>query len=165
LQARRLRSQQQDLKKEVTMKKHVYFYFATMILLGVLGVSTQAQSRSSQQLRVDIPFAFNVGNTLLPAGEYRVKVVNPSSDRSVLQIASLDGRTTMMVRTVDIEGWSTSRAKLTFRQYGDQYFLAQVWMAAESAGFATPHSSAEKTRRRQLGQAGKNYDLVAVNAR
>src|SRR5438093_8352086 len=119
------------------MKKHVYIYFATLTLIGVLGISTRAQSRNRQQLRVDIPFAFNVGNTSLPAGEYRIHVVNPSSDRSVLQIASLDGRSTMMVQTTDIEGWSTSKPKLTFRRYGDQYFLAQVWMAAESTGLAT----------------------------
>ena len=147
------------------MKKQVYFYLATMILVGVLGISTQGQSRNRQQLRVDIPFAFSVGNKSLPAGEYRIQVVNPSSDKSVLQIASLDGRTTMMVRTVDIEGSSTSRAKLTFRHYGDQYFLAQVWMAAESTGLATPNSGAEKTLRREFGKAGKTYDVVAVNAR
>lgn len=147
------------------MKKHVYIYFATMILVGVLGINAQAQSRNRQQLRVDIPFAFSVGNKSLPAGEYRIQVVNPSSDHSVLQIASLDGRTTMMVRTIDIEGSSPSRAKLTFRHYGDQYFLAQVWMAAESTGLATPSSGTEKTLRRQLGKAGKNYEVVAVNAR
>jgi len=147
------------------MKKQIYFYFATMILVGVLGISTQAQSRNRQQLRADIPFAFSVGNKSLPAGEYRVQVVNPSSDKSVLQITSLDGRTTMMVRTVDIEGSSTSRAKLTFRHYGDQYFLAQVWMAAETTGMATPNSGAEKTLRRQLGKTAKDFDLVAVNAR
>ena len=147
------------------MKKQIYFYFATMILVGVLGISTQAQSRNRQQLRADIPFAFSVGNKSLPAGKYRVQVVNPSSDKSVLQITSLDGRTTMMVRTVDIEGSSTSRAKLTFRHYGEQYFLAQVWMAAETTGMATPNSGAEKTLQRQLGKTAKDFDLVAVNAR
>jgi hypothetical protein len=147
------------------MKKHIYFVLASLTLVGILGVGAQAQSRSRQQIRVDVPFAFNVGNTSLPAGEYRVSIVNPASDRSVLRIASLDGHSTMMVRTTDIQGKSQTKAKLTFRHYGDQYFLSQVWMAAESTGLATPSSSAEKTLRRQLGKGSKNYDLVAIDAR
>ena len=147
------------------MKKHIYIYFATMILVGVLGVSTQAQSSTRQQLRVSIPFGFSAGNTLLPAGEYRVHVVNPASDRSVLQIAGIDGGSSVMVGTTDIQASSPSKAKLTFRRYGDQYFLAQVWMSAETSGFATPNSKAEKTLRRQLGNAAKNYEVVAINAR
>jgi len=71
----------------------------------------------------------------------------------------------MMVRTTDISGWPTSKAKLTFRHYGEQYFLAQVWMASDATGFATPSSNAEKALRRQLGKAAKDVDLVAVNAR
>jgi len=147
------------------MKKHIYFHLIAAILASVLGVTAQAQSRNRQQLRVSVPFAFNVGNKLLPAGEYRLSVVNPSSDRSVLQIANLNGKSTMMVRTTDISGWSTSKAKLTFRHYGEQYFLAQVWMASDATGFATPNSNAEKALRRQLGKAAKDVDLVAVNAR
>ena len=147
------------------MKNNFYVHLATAILIGVLGVSAQAQSRTRQQLSVNVPFAFNVGNTSMPAGEYKVKIVNPSSDRSVLQIASLDGRTSAMVGTTDVIGRAHAKAKLTFRHYGDQYFLAQVWMAAESDGLATPSSSSERTLQRQLGQTGRTFETVAVNAR
>jgi pectate lyase len=146
------------------MNKKFYLHIATAILISVLGVSANAQSRNRQELKVSVPFAFNVGNTELPAGDYTVRVVNPTSDSSVLQIASVDGKFTTMVRTIDVEGWAKSTARLTFRHYGSQYFLAQVWMAAESNGFAAPNSSNEKNLRRQLGKTAKNVDLVAVNA-
>ena len=148
------------------MKKHAYIYIATLMIVGVLSVNTQAQtSRNTQRLHVSIPFAFDAGNKILPAGDYRVQVVNPSSDHSVLQIASTDGKSSVIVKTTDIQGQSSEKAKLNFRRYGDQYFLAQVWMAAESSGFETPSSKAEKSLRRQLGNVAMNLQIVSVSAR
>jgi len=152
-------------RMETAMRNRIYTALATMILVSVLGVSAQAQSRNQQQLSVNVPFTFNVGNTTMPAGDYKVRIVNPASDRSVLQLTNLNLQTNAMVRTTDIIGWTNSKAKLTFRHYGDQYFLAQVWMASEANGLATPSSSSEKKLQRQLGQTGKSFDMVAVNAR
>jgi hypothetical protein len=146
------------------MTKNFYLSVATAVLITVFGVSANAQSRSRQQLRVNVPFAFSVGNTSMPAGDYRVSIINPSSDRSVLQFASLDGKSTVMTRTIDISGWPNSKAKLTFRHYGNQYFLAQVWMVGDSTGLATPSSTAERTLKLQLGKVAKNVETISVNA-
>jgi len=146
------------------MTKRFYLHVATAVLISGIGVSANAQSRNRQQLRVNVPFAFNVGNSMLPAGDYRVSVVNPGSDRSVLQFASRDGKSTTMIQTIDVTGWASSKGKLSFRHYGNQYFLAQIWMAAESTGFATPNSSAEKRLRQQLGKSAPKAEMVAINA-
>lgn len=146
------------------MVKGFCLLIATTVLVSLVGITANAQSRSHQQLRVNVPFTFSVGNTSLPAGEYTVSVVNPTSDHSVLQFANGEGNAITMISTIDIEGWASSQAKLTFRHYGNQYFLAQVWMASESTGFAAPHSRSERTLRHQLGRAAKNVETVAVNA-
>jgi hypothetical protein len=146
------------------MTKKFYLPITTALLIAVFGICANAQSRTRQQIRVNIPFAFSVGNSTLPAGDYRVNVVNPASDQIVLQIASLDGKSTSMIHTTDISGWASSKAKLSFHHYGEQYFLAQVWMAGDSTGLAMPSSNAEKTLRRQLGKAAKNVEMIAVNA-
>lgn len=163
----RLTLQLQDFVsgKGVTMKKHVHIVLATAVLISVFAICAQAQSRNRQQLRVDVPFAFNVGNKQLPSGEYKVSIVNPSSAHSILQLQSADGKTSALVQTTDIIGWSPARAKLVFRHYNTHYFLAQVWMASEATGLATPNSSAEKSLRRQFGKAASKAALVAVNAR
>ena len=142
------------------MKKQIYI--ASLVLVVLVAVSAQAQSRSNQQLRFHVPFAFNAGNSVLPAGDYRVTIVNPSSDHSVLRITSSDGKSTM-IRTVDIEGWAAPKAKLSFRHYGDRYFLAQVWMAGESTGLVAPTSKSEKGIRQQFGLSNKNFGTVAIN--
>ena len=153
-----------EITKEVTRTRRFCLLIATTVLVSLSGIIANAQSRSHQQVRVSVPFTFSVGNASLPAGDYVVSVVNPTSDRSVLQFTSRDGKSTTMISTTDVEGWATSKAKLTFRHYGNQYFLAQVWMASESTGFATPHSSSERTLRQQLGRAAKKVETVAVNA-
>ena len=145
--------------------KNIYLHLATAILIVVTGVSAQAQSRNRQKLQFTAPFAFNVGNSELPAGEYTVQVVNPVADHSVLQFRSIDGQARVMVRTTEIIGWANAKAKLNFRHYGDQYFLAQVWMAGEADGLATPTAKAEKTLRQQVGQKRGQFSMVAINAR
>jgi hypothetical protein len=146
------------------MSKRVYIVIASLVLMGTFAINAQAQSRSRQELRVNVPFAFNVGNTSLPAGEYRVSIVNPASDRSVLRIAGADG-TKVMTLTNDVKGEPKANARIAFRQYGNQYFLAQVWMAADPLGLATRHGKIEKQLQRQLGNGASDYHMVAVNAR
>jgi hypothetical protein len=146
------------------MKRYFYLSLATAVLITFSSICTQAQSRNRQRLIVEIPFAFNAGNTQMPAGEYNVSVVNPSSSRSVVLIKSSDGQSSVLLGTTDIIGWATSRAKLVFRRYDTQYFLAQVWMASESTGMSTPTSKGEKSVRKQLGIAKQKADVVAVNA-
>jgi hypothetical protein len=146
------------------MTKKVYFVLAAVVLVATLVINANAQSRSRQELRLDVPFAFNVGNTSLPAGEYRISIVNPASDCSVVQIAGVGETKRIMVIAKDIQGGRPENARIAFRRYGSQYFLAQVWMAAEPVGLATPHSRTEKQLQRQLGNGAKNYETVAVNA-
>jgi hypothetical protein len=147
------------------MTKNFYFFLASLLLTVTIATGAQAQSRSREELRVDVPFDFNVGNTSLAAGEYRVSIVNPASDRSVVQIIGVDGQSKALVLTNDIESAYKANARLTFRHYGNQYFLAQVWMAAEPAGLAITHSKIEKQLQRQLDNGAKDYSMVAVSAR
>jgi hypothetical protein len=147
------------------MKRYFNVALGIVILITAISVCAHAQSRNRQQLFVEIPFAFTAGNTKLPAGEYNISIVNPSSDRSVVLIKSKDGRSTAVLQTTDINGRTTSRAKLTFRQYDSYYFLAQVWMAAETTGLSGPMSKSEKSLRRQLGITKQKTDMIAVSAR
>jgi len=80
-------------------------------------------------LKADIPFAFTVGDTPLPAGEYTI-----SSPVSGLIRVSND-------RTHDVATVSTSHgnhdagtnSKLLFNRYGDRYFLHRVFCPGTSA--------------------------------
>lgn len=143
------------------MKRHLILV-ASIVLAGAF--TTQAQTMSAQKVVANIPFAFNVGNTSLPAGKYTITVLNPTSDRKVLQIRSTNGRSTAMIFTNALIGNVSDDAKLVFQRYGDQYFFAQAQMAGESASLAAVKSRAERTHEKQAIAAARKRTVVVVIA-
>ena len=130
------------------MKRHFYIPLAVAILVGVLVSSAPAQSANQQRIVASIPFSFTVGKTNLPAGKYTLTVLNPTSDRRVLQIRSANGRSSAMVITTGVIGNVAESAKLVFERYGNDYFFAQAQMAGDSTSLAAPR------RKMHPGQTG-----------
>ena len=137
------------------MKRHLTITIALMIFMAVVTITAEAQSSGSQLMRARIPFAFNVGKTNLPAGEYTVTVVNPSSDRKILQIRSKDGRSSALIQANGMTSVNTDDAKLVFNRYDDTYFFAQVRMAGESTTLAAVKTSAERNKEHAVGSRGR----------
>ena len=135
------------------MKRLTYIPLAIAILAGVLSVN--AQTTSSQRVLANIPFTFNVGKVSLPPGKYSIAVLNPSSDRKILQIRSADGRSSAMVMTTGLIGNISDDAKLVFDRYGDRYFFAQAQMAGDATTLAAVKSKAEKEERRAVAKLNK----------
>lgn len=143
------------------MKRHIHILLAIIVLAGAFTVSAQAQSASAQKVVANIPFAFNVGKANLPAGKYTVSVLNPTSDRKILQIRSANGRASAMIQTNSVIGNTSDDAKLVFQRYGDRYFFAQAQMAGESTSFAAIKSSAQRTQKEAFAK-GKQSVVVIV---
>ena len=141
------------------MNRYLNMIIAVIILVGAFTASAQAQS-ASQKVIANVPFAFNVGTKNLPAGKYTITVLNPSSDRKVLQIRSNDGRSTALILTTDVRAKASDEAKLVFRHYGDRYFFAQAQMAGETSGLAALKSSLERAQKQMIGTAGKNTVVI-----
>ena len=133
-----------------------------MILIGAFTVSAQAQTAGAQVAVADIPFAFNVGNKTLPAGKYKVTVLNPNSDRKVLQIRSANGRVSAMIQTNPVIGKTSNDAKLVFQRYGDRYFFAQAQMAGEPTSFEAIKSSTQRALKDAIAAARKPSVVVIV---
>ncbi len=144
------------------MKRHLLILVAIIILAGTFTVSTQAQSAGAQKVVANIPFAFNVGNTNLPAGKYTITVLNPTSDRRILQIRSANGRSTAVTQTTNVIGNASDDAKLVFHRYGSRYFFAQAQMAGETTGLAATTSNAERSHKQTGAVAGTKSVVVIV---
>jgi len=98
-----------------------------MILAGgvmlALG-ATKASAIPTELLDVKVPFAFRAGNTLLPAGEYRVA----ESDSGVLLIESKSGEHAAWVAAMP-ETPTVPRPKqpeLIFAKFGNEHYLSNV---------------------------------------
>ena len=142
------------------MKKYFYIPLAVVMLAGVLATNAQAQSTSSQRIVATIPFTFNVGKTSLPAGKYTFTVLNPTSDRRILQVRSNNGRSTVMILTSGVIGEVSDNSKLVFECDGEHYYFAQAQMAGDSTSLAAPRTKIEK----QTIATAKKKSLVVITA-
>ena len=138
------------------MKK--LFYTLMMIVVLVTPSAVKAQTSNQQIVIAKIPFAFTVGKTSLPAGKYTFTVVNPSSDRKVLQIRSVDGHASAMILTNSVNGILAEESKLVFERYDDLYFFTTAQMAGESTSLAALWSKSE--RKQMIAKAAKKSVIV-----
>ena len=122
------------------MKRFFNISLIVIVFAGVLAINAHAQTK----LIASIPFAFNVGKTTLPAGRYTITVLNPSSDRKILQIRSMNGRSSAVILTTGIIGNTSEKAKLVFERYGDRYVFAQAQMAGDDTALAAVRSKNKK---------------------
>ena len=130
-----------------------------IVVLVTLGaIAAQAQTNNPQRVVAQIPFAFSVGKTTLPAGKYAISIANPSSDRTVLQIRSLDGHENAMILTNTVNSAPADNAKLVFERYDDLYIFSEAQMAGESTSFAALHSNSE--RKQMLAATAKKRVVV-----
>jgi hypothetical protein len=139
------------------MKKLLYTLMA-VVVVTLSASAAEAQTSSQQRVIAKIPFAFSAGKTNLPAGKYVFTVVNPASDRTVLQIRSVDGRASAMILTNTVKGIVTENAKLVFERYDERYCFTQAQMAGEATSFEALWSRSE--RKQLIAKAAKKSVIV-----
>jgi hypothetical protein len=104
----------------------------SITILGLFFMLAMAnvQAQTSGRVEVTVPFDFSVGKATLKAGAYTVKTLPGNA----LAIRSADGKTTALVNAPLTIGARDAKAgqRLVFNQYGDQYFLSQVWLTVET---------------------------------
>lgn len=135
-----------------------------LIMLSVLGVLTtvSAHAQAGKQFTVTVPFNFYVSGETLPAGQYMVGRGTQTSTEG-LALRGTDGRTGVFVLTRGIQTEEVQQQpKLVFRRYGDQYFLAEVWISGRSTGRGLPSSRKERSIAQEIAKHGANPEKVAV---
>lgn len=145
------------------MKKQSLRIFLMCSALVILA-ATATHAQTSNEQTANIPFAFTVAGKAFPAGEYRITRLNPQSDKAALAIKSSDGSISKVVLTTPVQSSAThERAKLVFSQYGEQYFLSQVWTPADNTGLALPQSRVERTLAKNLANEKPARLTIALN--
>ena len=99
--------------------------FTVMAALALAFVAS-AQAQTALNFKTfAVPFSFKVGNKVLPAGEYKI-----TADNQVIRVQQINGKENAVSLTQRTRGvnHNLSDAKLTFRRYGDQYYLSTVWL-------------------------------------
>lgn len=120
--------------------KNFISILSSTVLAGVLSLGTLASmpSASAQAVaKADIPFAFHVGNTLMPPGTY--KLTRNSNFTYILRGPGSSAAFVVMRAESSIKDRGSV---ITFNRYGDRYFLSQVWDGHD--GLECSPSRAEK---------------------
>ncbi len=137
--------------------------FRSVIILVVVmlaGASTlMAGGHETPVIRVNVPFAFRVGQQLMPAGQYQVAHVNT---RDLLLIRSMNGDHKMLLNSERSDKYAEGIAKLVFNRYGETYFLRQVWIPAHYANELLP-SKVEKEYASHWGEAAETAVVATMN--
>jgi hypothetical protein len=119
------------------MKRQILVGLGSLMLLSAAVTFGEPLKRV---MDAEIPFAFHVGNTILPAGHYQV------TPEMVPGILSIRGeKHNVVVITSGVEANQVrSKSSLLFMRYGDTYFLSKVWLSGQSLGRALPQTNAER---------------------
>jgi len=90
--------------------------------------------------RANVPFNFQMGEALMPAGKYKIQ---ESGD--LLIVRAENGKRTAVSLTMPTSRSAVSNnPKLEFNRYGDDYFLATIWNPTSHDGRALLKTAREK---------------------
>lgn len=126
------------------MKYISKLFLSLCLLMGLGAIAAQAQVDSGVTIEANVPFAFTVNDTTLPAGKYSVKVVDGDT-LNVMEIRSAAGRTAVLFDTETAQADGAPRkSELVFNKIGDNYFLSQVFLGGDDTGNQLLKSRMEK---------------------
>ncbi len=117
----------------------IAFVFALMIY------PSRAHAQVIGTLDVNIPFQFQAGETVLPPGNYIIRMMD-NTELAIMQITSKDNPSTsalFRVHEKDLTSAPTQNEVL-FNKYGDHYFLAQVFDEGDPSGSEVVESKYEQ---------------------
>ena len=105
------------------MKRNCFRFIVPLFAAATL--AAVAQGQETDRLIVNIPYDFVVSGKTLTAGTYRVERVADNDLRELL-ISSVDGRSSILTTSSEVDDVSQDRPALTFVLSGDQHFLAKI---------------------------------------
>lgn len=119
--------------------KHARFVLVAVLIATAFAAVPVTAATSNTN--VYIPFNFQVGSTVLPAGEYSVAMV---TDKAIV-LQHKGGDAVAVALTNSVRGKSNeARPHFLFNRYGKSYFLAEAWLRNTDGGRAMMVSDAER---------------------
>ena len=122
-----------------TKSIHRILALATLAATAFLSQALHAQVNTYPS-RVNVPFAFNCGSQHFYPGIYTIRMVNSN----VLSVSNLSEAGMVMVQS-DPGTSGPAQGYLTFRRYGNRYFLAEYHPANSFTSATIVRSTTERS--------------------
>ena len=107
-------------------------------MVGAVLLLASGTARASEILQVNVPFTFQVGRELFPAGHYMVEEDNLAGP-SVLLIRGMHSPQAAFVLTQTAAGEGPGRPALQFAHRENTYRLTGVWESAREGQTIVTH--------------------------
>ena len=126
------------------MKRKTILSILTLGVIVLFG-STDVRAQRLDVTRINVPFAFTVGEQQLPNGDYLIHRLSPHAP-NVLRIMSKDGELEASIHvTMPVyENQHPGPGRLVFNKYGNDLFLSQLWLTGMTTGREFRVSGAER---------------------
>ena len=129
------------------MKNQIYRVIAILgIFLGLAVAGVQAQTPS--RVEVNIPFEFSARKTTLKRGVYTITRLSGS----LLRVKNVNDKSAVILNApVNLSSTDANATeRLVFNKYGDEYFLVQIWLTADSGRQLLKQKKATQPERIEL---------------
>lgn len=131
-------------------------------ILAVVGLALisviSAHAQNQNAFQVNVPFPFEAGNHLMPAGRYVVKHIN----REVVRLQGPGGVAGAAMVHLTISQKAPNHGSVVFRQVGNRFFLAEIWSGGQTNGEVIFPGQAENEAMAAL-KSGHELKQVALN--
>ena len=134
------------------MRNQIYRVMAILgIFLGFAGASLQAQTPS--RVEVNIPFEFSAGKETLKPGVYSIRRMTGN----LLEIRNVADKSQVILNApVTLDSTDPEAVeRLVFNKHEDRYFLAQIWLTADSGREVLRRKKNEKVERVEIALRSK----------
>jgi hypothetical protein len=143
------------------MRIKTSIHFKTTLGIFLLLAVTLGYAQEGR-IKVNIPFAFNVGAQRFPAGEYSLTPLL----QHTFQLRNQWGEFVTGFAANSVEApIPTSAPTLVFNRYQQRYFLSQIWPAGETTGQQLLRSSSETEVAQAVDSPGQQVALNLIPSR
>ena len=136
------------------MKRTMFGALTILVLALVINIPVvNAQSKT----RADVPFAFTVSRTSLPAGTYTISEVSGGD----MQVRNIQTNATVFVIAQREESLKQQNPRLVFHKYGERYFLAEAW-SGSGTGIEFPAGKLEQELRATVEDTSAPQEVMVA---
>lgn len=140
------------------MRQTVRALVASSILSVLAAMSVYAMD--GLRVMANVPFSFIAGEKSFPAGDYTFTVDDPDVP-TLLTVESKNGdKYDLMLTESKALRDAADQSKLVFERYGQQRYLAEVWVVGLDRVQVIPPSEIQK----EVAQHAEQHETVSVAA-
>ena len=110
------------------------------LMVAAAAMAAVAGAASAQSMKVEVPFAFRVSGTVMPAGTYQVSTSSAMTSRPTFRLLNTELKRPVLAMPVgELGTGENSRvAKLVFRCGDGACALAQIWTGTGHGAYYLP---------------------------